>query len=302
MGEMNRIERMTSLKKINAALLILILCISLGAASIDLLAQETEAIATVNGVVITKAQFYDLLEEQYGAYALQELVQRELVNQKSEAMQISIGDEEFAEVYQMIIAQIGGPEALQMFLMQNNATEAQFIEQLRWNMLLGELAGAEVEVTEEALANWFELNRDYYDVPETVEVSHILVDTEEEAQEILELLKNGGDFKALATEKSLDPGSATLGGYLGDIAKGVTVPEFEEAAFSVAVGEYVLANSNFGWHIITVHSKNQGKTAVLAEIAEEVEKDFRGTAALDARSYMSKLEQEAEIEVLIKAK
>lgn len=289
------------MKKLNAALLLLILCLTLGS-PLGAMAQENEAIAVINGVAITRDQFYGLLEKEYGFYALQELVQKELVRQKSETLQINISDEEFAEVYAMVMAQIGGPQALQMFLMQNNATEAQFIQQIRWNVLLGKLASAEVEVTEEGLAQWFAENRQYYDQPETVEVSHILVETEEEAKEILVQLQAGGDLAALAVEHSLDPGSASQGGYLGQIGIGLTVAEFEEMAFSLAVGEFGATQSTFGWHVITVHSKNEAVAVEYDEIAELVEEDYRASRALDLRSYMTKLEEDADLEILWPAK
>ena len=285
------------MKKINAALFALILSLSLLSAPLNLWAQEQEAVATVNGVVITREQFIDLLEEQFGPYALQELIQRELVNQKAEALQVSIDDEQFAEIYEVILQQLGGPQGLYMFLMQNNATEEQFKEQVRWNMLLSELASSEVEVTEEALAQWFEQNQDYYDTPEMVEVSHILVDSEEEAKEILASLKAGEDFEALAKEKSQDPGSAVAGGYLGNIEKGITVPEFEETAFSLPIGEFGLAQSMFGWHIVLVHEKTDYEKAVFSEIRDRVERDYRSNQALDARSFLNKLETDADIDL-----
>lgn len=295
---MNRIERMRGLKKLNAALFTLILCLSLVAAPINMLAQGQDPVATVNGVAISRAQFIDLLEEQFAPYALQELVQRELINQKAEALQVSIDDEQFEEIYEVILQQLGGPQGLYMFLMQNNATEEQFREQIRFNMLLSELANKEVEVTEEAVASWFELNKDYYDTPETVEVSHILVETEEEAQEILTLLAADGSFEALALEKSQDPGSAMAGGYIGDIEKGLTVPEFEEMAFSLAIDEIGLAQSAFGWHVITVHSKTEYETAQYEDIKEQVARDYRADQALDAQSFLNKLEMEADIDIL----
>lgn len=285
------------MKKINAALFALILSLSLLSAPLNLWAQEQEAVATVNGVVITREQFIDLLEEQFGPYALQELIQRELVNQKAEALQVSIDDEQFAEIYEVILQQLGGPQGLYMFLMQNNATEEQFKEQVRWNMLLSELASSEVEVTEEALAQWFEQNQDYYDTPEMVEVSHILVDSEEEAKEILASLQAGEDFEALAKEKSQDPGSAVAGGYLGNIEKGITVPEFEEKAFSLPIGEFGLAQSMFGWHIVLVHEKTDHEKAVFSEIRDRVERDYRSNQALDARSFLNKLETDADIDL-----
>ena len=71
------------MKKINAVLLLVILSLSLIVGPLSMLAEENgDVLAIVNGVVITKAQFYELLETEYGYYALQELVQKELVRQR----------------------------------------------------------------------------------------------------------------------------------------------------------------------------------------------------------------------------
>lgn len=286
------------MKRFNVALLLLILCLSLGTGGLTLRAQENDPVAVVNGVAITRTELYEFMAEEFGRYALQELIQRELINQKAIALGVEITEEEFAEVYQLIMAQVGGPQALQMFLLQNNATEEQFIEQVRMNMLLNALAEAEVEVTDEALLAWFESNRDYYDTPETVAVSHILVDTEEDAQEIMRLLAEGADFATLAQEKSLDPGTSSEGGYLGEIRRGLTVEEFEKTAFGLAIGELGLANSSYGWHIILVHAKTEGESANYEEIAHLVALDYRANKALDTQSFLYKLQMDANLEIL----
>ena len=267
------------MKKINFVLLLVILSLSLISSPVAMFAQNDEIVATVNGVAITSAQFYEVLETQYGQYALQELIQNEMIRQKAETLGVTLDEEAFAEMYDMVLAQVGGAQGLQMFLMQNNVTEETFIEQLKWNMLIGDLARSEVEVAEGEVEQFFEENRSYYDEQETVEVSHILVETEEEANEVLGLLQEGGDLVSLASDYSLDPGTASQGGYLGVIPRGYT------------------AESNFGWHVITVHAINEAKAAIFAEIVDLVEKDFRGSKALDLQSYMYKLEQETDIQV-----
>jgi parvulin-like peptidyl-prolyl isomerase len=93
------------------------------------------------------------------------------------------------------------------------------------------------------------------DVPHTekqVWARHILVDDEATALIIIEKLKNGEDFAALAAEFSKD-GSSTSGGDLGWFGSGAMVPEFETAAFALEkTGDYTLApvKSEFGYHII----------------------------------------------------
>jgi parvulin-like peptidyl-prolyl isomerase len=94
------------------------------------------------------------------------------------------------------------------------------------------------------------------DMPRTEEqvwARHILVETEAEAKTIYELLKHGEDFATLAKERSKDTGSGANGGDLGWFGKGAMVAEFENAAFSLKIGEISEPiKSQFGYHIIQV--------------------------------------------------
>lgn len=288
---------MTVLKRINAALFIFILALAVTAALPTLQALADGPIATVNGVAISKDEYAELLERKYGGHAIQELVERELVRQKAEELAAEVNEEAFAELMELVVLQLGGPQGLQQFLLQNRITLEEFEEQMRWNALLSELAKSEVEVSEDDLEAWFEEHRNYFDEQESVEVSHILVDTEEEAEEILAALAAGEEFATLAQEKSLDPGTAVQGGYLGPITMGYTVKEFEEVAFSLPINEYGIAESQFGWHIIWVQGKTEAKEAIFVENYDQVLEAYRNTHAVDPQTYLFKLHETAEIEL-----
>jgi parvulin-like peptidyl-prolyl isomerase len=82
---------------------------------------------------------------------------------------------------------------------------------------------------------------------------HILVADEAAANEILGLLKNGGDFAQLAKDRSTDTGSGAEGGELGCTAKGGFVAEFEDAVLAARTGDTLgPVRSEFGYHVIRV--------------------------------------------------
>jgi peptidyl-prolyl cis-trans isomerase C len=91
---------------------------------------------------------------------------------------------------------------------------------------------------------------------EEVHASHILVEKKEDADAIAAKLKDGGDFAALAKEKSIDTGSGANGGDLGFFAKGQMVKPFEDAVYALKAGEVSApVQSQFGWHIIKMVEK-----------------------------------------------
>jgi peptidyl-prolyl cis-trans isomerase C len=91
---------------------------------------------------------------------------------------------------------------------------------------------------------------------EEIHAVHILVEKKEEADDIVAKLKAGGDFAALAKEKSKDTGSGAAGGDLGFFAKGQMVKPFEDAAWALKDGEISApVQSQFGWHVIKLLEK-----------------------------------------------
>lgn len=87
---------------------------------------------------------------------------------------------------------------------------------------------------------------------EQIHAAHILVDSEEEAQEVIERLNSGEEFATVAADSSTDQSNASNGGDLGWFSRGQMVEAFEEAAFALTEPEQVSEpiETQFGWHVI----------------------------------------------------
>ena len=176
---------------------------------------------------------------------LDQIIGRVLLRQLASQEEITIDPEEIEAEIVSIQDQIQQQEGItdwESFLTDNYFTEDALRSLINDNMLM------------EALA---ELHSGPSAV-EHVHASHILVETEETAQEVLDKLAEGEDFATLAAEYSTDPGSKDQGGDLGWFPSGMMVPEFEETAFSLEPGETSEAvETAFGYHIIQVHEKEE---------------------------------------------
>ena len=91
---------------------------------------------------------------------------------------------------------------------------------------------------------------------EEIKASHILMDTENEAIDVINMLNDGDDFAELAKSKSTGP-SGPSGGDLGWFKRGQMVPPFEKAAFSLNKNEItqIPVQTQFGWHVIKIFDK-----------------------------------------------
>ena len=109
--------------------------------------------------------------------------------------------------------------------------------------------------------------------------SHIIVETEEQAQELRAMLDDGADFAELAREHSTD-GAAEGGGSLGWFGLGAMIPEFEEAVQTLEIGDYLgPLETRFGWHLVLLNDTRMSSAPPLEEVREALEETLQREAA-----------------------
>lgn len=149
------------------------------------------------------------------------------------------------------------------------------------------------EVTEAELQAAYEA--EYGDAEPSTEynASHILVETQAEAQAIMSQLQDGADFAELAREESTGP-SGPNGGELGWFGTGMMVPEFENAVTALEPGELGgPVQTQFGWHVIKLNETRQQAAPELAQVADALRQQIV-TDRVDAT--VESLVEDAEIE------
>lgn len=215
---------------------------------------------------------------------------------------------QFAE--QLVRIKIMSQEAVKRKIDEIPAVQRQLElqrEQLLANALFQDMT-ANAKVDDLTARQYFEQHKSEY---ESVHARHILIRakgsqlplaagkkdlTEEEAlakaQEIRKKLLAGEDFAALAKAESDDAGSGAKGGDLGSFKHGQMVSEFEQAAFSLPVGQISEpVKTKYGYHLIQVQ---QHETKSFEEAKPDLEKKIRPELA---RSALENLQKQVPVTV-----
>ena len=128
----------------------------------------------------------------------------------------------------------------------------------------------QIILSEDEVKDFYEKNKYMYKRPEMVQASHILVDTEEKANEILEDITDGLSFEDAAKQYSSCP-SKQEGGALGQFGKGQMVKEFEDAVFAMHVGQISPpVKTQFGYHLIKLTEHMPERNSDFEEVYQEV--------------------------------
>lgn len=133
---------------------------------------------------------------------------------------------------------------------------------------------AEVTVTDEEVSDFYKANEQAFVDPEMVSAKHILVETKEKAEEVMNEINSGLSFEDAAKKYSSCPSNAQ-GGSLGRFSRGQMVPEFEEAAFSLNIGVVSEpVKTQFGYHLIKVEEKVESSVKKFDEVKNTIKNNL----------------------------
>ena len=147
-----------------------------------------------------------------------------------------------------------------------------------------------ITVTDDEVKADYDNNPDKFKTGESVEASHILVDSEDKAKELLDKINAGEiSFEDAARENSSCPSSQN-GGSLGEFTRGQMVPEFDNACFSMKVGEISApVKTQFGYHLIKLTGKKESTVLSFDEVKDSLRQQLIGEKRQNA--FQSKINQ-----------
>lgn len=249
-----------------AALAVTALCVSLAAC-----AGGGGDVMSVNNQKITKADLDRKLEAGPAAkQTLNQMVQQALIDQygKDAHVDVTVSDVDKKEAD---IKSKYPPGQFEQILIQQGLTETDVQNILRQQIILERAVASQVHISDADIKTYFDQHHAQFDTAERVRARHILVANPQTAALVESKLKSGGNFADLAKQYSTDPSSKDKGGELGFFGRGTMVPAFQNAAFSMSVGQISPpVHSPFGYHVIQVEEIQPAKAATLAGAHDQI--------------------------------
>ncbi len=204
----------------------------------------------------------------------QTLVQQRLIQKEAVRLKVSVTDAEVQEQYEATQARFGGPAEFARQLEAGGTGPQTLKGDIRDYIALQRVTLAmqkAIPISEEEVTSFFEQNKAEF-LKDAARARHILVDSEEQAREVLRAINDEHvDFAEAAKKSSKDEGTKGAGGELGWFAKGQMVPEFEQAVSALKIGEISApVKTQFGYHIIQLEERRAAASQTVADHRDHI--------------------------------
>ncbi|QIZ06008.1 peptidylprolyl isomerase [Priestia megaterium] len=232
---------------------------------------DEEAVATVGKKTILRQEWLNELEARYGKDVLKEMVDQKVIEEMAAKYKIKITNQDVEREYRMLQATYNSLSK------QSVKNEEKWKEQIRSNLLLEELLTKDVKVSNDELRNYYKKNKELFHVPPAFHLSHIVVSTEEEADQALQELAQGSDFSTLAMERSIEEFSANEGGDIGYLSEeDESYPvQYIQIAKELKKGAYSMPiKVDQGYAIIKIEGKINGKKYSFEDVKEQIRRQI----------------------------
>ncbi|WP_126051628.1 peptidylprolyl isomerase [Siminovitchia acidinfaciens] len=272
------------------------------AAIIGLLSMDKKKyVASINGEKISEGELHDELVANYGTDVLQSLVNQKMIEMEIEKENINVPREDIDEEVEKYKEEYGGEAAFKKALEASGMNAADFESNIKDYLALTKLMEKRITITEKEMKSYFKENKDQFEQKEQVTASHILVKDEAAARNVIKKLGEGEDFAALAEKHSTDEMTSEFGGDLGTFGRGEMVKEFEEAVFSMKVGEVSdPVKTEYGYHIIKLNGKTKAKKADYESAKEEIRSTlFESKMNDEVPAWLEEIKEVYDVEYLL---
>ncbi len=204
---------------------------------------------------------------------LNQLIEKRLILHEAQSKNILIGDAEMNDAIEKIKTDYP-KEKFDEILKAENLTYDKWKERIREDLIikkaLTSIVDSQINIPDAELKKYYNTHREEFNRKEEARVRQIVVAKEEEALAIRKELLSGADFAKLAQEKSLTPDKAK-GGDLGFFAKGGSMPEEFDIAFTLKVNEISkVIKTPYGFHIFKVEEKRPARKINYVDAVSEI--------------------------------
>ena len=185
------------------------------------------------------------------------------------------------DVNALAAKQTATDDEINAFYQQN---QARFMapEQFRVSFIKMDAASMQENVSDQEIQSWYDQHQDQFTQPQRNRYSIIQTKTEDEAKAVLDELNKGGDFAALAKEKSADIISARKGGDMGWLEDSTTPDELKNAGLKEKGQLSGVIKSSVGFLVARLDDVQPAQVKPLSEARDDIAAKVKQEKALDA--------------------